>query len=182
MEARIEVRSCVPHVMNHASPTPQERTGTRCGDAVREINNVICSLGSRPIRNGPKDLCRDRDGGRTSGRSRAFATRNHGTKTAPASLALPRALLPSSVPSRSSSPSCTSLAYPDSRELSTAVEALSRLLMVFERGRSDAKDERTHAGQITILPPSRQTGMFSSPRASSSPGFSSSYAVSASSR
>jgi len=44
---------------------------------------------------------------------------------------------------------------------------LSRPLMVFERGRSDAKDERTHAGQITILPPSRQTGMFSSPRATS---------------
>lgn len=33
-------------------------------------------------------------------------------------------------------------------------------LMVFERGRSDAKDVRTHAGQITILPLSRQTGYF----------------------
>ncbi|KYN42421.1 hypothetical protein ALC56_03181, partial [Trachymyrmex septentrionalis] len=34
---------------------------------------------------------------------------------------------------------------------------LSQPLMVFERGRSDAKDERIHAGQITILPLSRQT-------------------------
>lgn len=57
IEARIEVRSCVPRVMNHASSSPRsELERAAAVRPVREINNVICSLGSRPIHSGPKDF------------------------------------------------------------------------------------------------------------------------------
>lgn len=57
VETGIEVRSCVPHVMNHASSSPRSELERAVAvRPVREINNVICSLGSRPIRSGPKDL------------------------------------------------------------------------------------------------------------------------------
>lgn len=57
VETGIEVRSCVPHVMNHASSSPRnELERAAAVRPVREINNVICSLGSRPIRCGPKDF------------------------------------------------------------------------------------------------------------------------------
>lgn len=56
VETGIEVRSCVPRVMNHASSSPRsELERAAAVRPVREINNVICSLGSRPIRSGPKD-------------------------------------------------------------------------------------------------------------------------------
>lgn len=56
VETGIEVRSCVPRVMNHASSSPRsELERAAAVRPVREINNVICSLGSRLIRSGPKD-------------------------------------------------------------------------------------------------------------------------------
>lgn len=51
--------SRVPRVMNHAFSSPRNEV-ERCAVArpVRQINNVICSPGSRPIRSGPKDFVR----------------------------------------------------------------------------------------------------------------------------
>lgn len=129
--------------MNHASPSPRsELERAAAVRPVREINNVICSLGSRPIRSGPKDFCRD-GAGRTSGRSRAFVTHSRGMRAprVPALRPFSAALLPL----RS-----TRELHSDSRNCQRQ-RKLSQPLMVFERGRSDAKDMRTHAGQITIL-------------------------------
>lgn len=53
----IGVQSRVPRVMNHAFSSRRnelERSAVPRSD--RQINNVICSLGSRPIRNSPKDF------------------------------------------------------------------------------------------------------------------------------
>lgn len=161
MEARIEVRSCVPHVMNHAFSSPRnELERTVAMRPVREINNVICSLGSRPIRSGPKDfsLCRDRDGGRTSGGSCAFVTAGRKPPQQLSSFLERFCHAFHLVPVPLARCSRTLTARNCQRQWK-----LSRPLMVFERGQSDAKDERTHAGQITILPSPRQTRIFSSP-------------------
>lgn len=83
MEARIEVRSCVPRVMNHASSSPRsELERAAAVRPVREINNVICSLGSRPIHSGPKDFYQDCDG-RTSGESPCFRNPQPGDESHP---------------------------------------------------------------------------------------------------
>lgn len=167
METRIEVQSCVPRVMNHASSSPRsELKRAAAVRPVREINNVICSLGSRPIRSGPKGLYYD-CGRRTSGESRAFVTHNCRMRIVRASLlfAFSSALL-SFVPSSFPSP-CAFYsrvhAYSDSQNCQRQ-RKLSQPLMVFERDRSDAKDKRIHVGQITILPLSRQTVYFCPPR------------------
>lgn len=107
--------------------------------------------------------------GRTSGRFRAFVTHNcrkrekerarPGPSTSLHVLSwasfLPlRALYSRAARVHSDSPTCQ------------RQRKLSQPLMVFERDRSDAKDVRTHAGQITILPLSRQTGYFRARRSS----------------
>lgn len=58
-EREERVQSRVPRVMNHAFSSPRNEV-ERCAVArpVRQINNVICSPGSRPIRSGPKDFVR----------------------------------------------------------------------------------------------------------------------------
>lgn len=72
------------------------------------------------------------------------------------------------VPSRSRAPLSRAHAHSDSQNCQRQ-RKLSQPLMVFERGRSDAKDERIHAGQITILPLSRQTGYSCCPASSRMP-------------
>lgn len=68
----IGVQSHVPSVMNHAFSSP--RNELECSVvawSVQQINNVICSLGSRPIRSGPKDFMRTVG---TEGRASEFRT------------------------------------------------------------------------------------------------------------
>lgn len=70
----IGVQSRVPRVMNHALSSPRnELERSVVARPVRQINNVICSLGSRPIRSGPKDFVRTE--GRVS-EFRTFANQN----------------------------------------------------------------------------------------------------------
>lgn len=97
--------------------------------------------------------------GRTSGRFRAFVTHKRGDEKpgfllfAPSFLGArfcPCALLLASPRTRSDSRNCQ------------RQRRLSQPLMVFERGRSDAEDVRTHAGQITILPLFSANWIFSS--------------------
>lgn len=102
--------------------------------------------------------------GRVAG-FRAFVTHNGGMRNPVTLLFLRLALFVLSraplslVPSRSRlrAPLSRAHAHSDSQNCQRQ-RKLSQPLMVFERGRSDAKDERIHAGQITILPLSRQTG------------------------
>lgn len=104
--------------------------------------------------------------GRTSGRFRAFVTHNRWGEipnqpgrllTASSVLppcALPSSLVPALAPLVALALHSRTRSFSDSRDCQRQ-RKLSQPLMVFERGRSDAKDERIHAGQITILPLSR---------------------------
>lgn len=89
----IGVQSRVPRVMNHALSSPRnELERSVVARPVRQINNVICSLGSRPIRSGPKDFVRTE--GRVS-EFRTFANQNGERKDErgspfPASISLSR--------------------------------------------------------------------------------------------